>query len=223
MFSFFRKASSFLSEHGISFFQEKHDQNKKSSFHEESHILSKFSQLPIAPFAILVFLQQLIATNAEKIYPLELSTNTEYRIDYNRSDFPGMQSSLIKYCGAILSSIPKAIYEHTTSPQCMSAEGKLGPAIDLGIEIGKNLTHSFQSCLNYVMLQLCNDYDNKNDELFKIIAFACIVGLVCVCWCGLNSHTHASDSGLIAPILYIDSGNSSSGNHNANASVVWHP
>jgi len=210
------------------------------------------SKIYLAPFAMLSFLKQTASASSDNVYALEPGTNTQYSLNYETANFPSMRSDLIQYCNAIISSLPQAMYQHTSSPQCVSETGSLGPTIDLGIEVGKNLTRSFQVCLNQAMKQMCDEYYDAQDHNTgistpAIIVISCIAGLICIGACiavGCNkkpcAEDNASQNYVTAPsyptggVTVINVGSdtsrhdhsydtSTSGDHHSHSSVTWNP
>ncbi len=126
------------------------NQNTKSN-----NILSK---LRLASFGVLAFLQQISGADAKTIYALHPETNTKYLLNFSSDDFPHLKDELIKYCKVILMDGPQAVYNYCSSPHCVSDTNPLTPTVNLSVEMGKNLTVAFQTCLNQGMQPLCEQY-----------------------------------------------------------------
>jgi hypothetical protein len=154
-------------------------QNTKSN-----NILSK---LRLASFSLLTFLQQISAADAKTIYALDSNTNTNYLLNFSSDDFPHLKDEIIKYCNVILIDGPQAIYHYCSSPHCVSDTNPLTPMVNLNVEIGKNLTVAFQTCLNKGMQPLCEQYFDShaspatnNEPIFLYIIISLIGMAACI-------------------------------------------
>ncbi|GEM_PF-4172438 len=157
--------------------------------HSELALLNK---IKIAPFAVIIALNELMLVDAETVYAIDPNDNTSYLVNYNENNFPHLRSNMMSYCKSILSDASSLMYSsEVDSPDCIK-NGVHGPSIDISVEMGKVVTTNFISCMNQVMKKVCDEYydtpggipnaDHMSDRTIAIV-LGCMAGIIAVCCC----------------------------------------
>jgi hypothetical protein len=154
---------------------------------------STLSYSQIVLLFILAFLEQFMLSSADSVYARDPSTNINYKTDYNPPEFPSLKSALMEFCKAILYDEPQAIYTGIDSPHCVSERNMQRPGISLSVEVGKNITENFESCINQMMQLLCDDYYDRQSmmpNVYLLYGGAALIGLVLIGGC-VKAISHA--------------------------------
>ena len=183
-----------------------------------------FSQLAFS----LAFLQQLVSVDAvvwkmaEKateagldaaaeasrtLYVKEKLSDILCSLGFNPAEFPNMIENILKGGRMDVSQISTAIYDHVANLQCVSADGVLGPIVDVGVEMGQFITQSLKDLLDAAIRKGCDEYfdsQSHQPKLSSATEFAilgAVIGLValaaCVTGCrARRRYYHNADLGV---------------------------
>ena len=166
----------------------------------------------LKPFVILAFLQQMQATHAERVCGLHQETNTSYALDYYSADFAtsDIKNILLESCEALLFNCSEEMFDHEILLHCEGEINSSQPSFNLSIEIGKNLTLSFQDCLNNGMIPACKKYfdpltpNSVTDEnliYYIFLTSLAFLTLLATCFAHFNPRQIAETSTLNTALI----------------------